>query len=52
MKHEDLKKKAIEAISAVHSDMSVSAHETLESLQEIAGELDDRIQAMKDDLRE
>lgn len=49
-KHETLKADAILAIHQVHGDLSVDAQTTLDSLNEIQGELQSLIDSVQDDL--
>ena len=49
--HDQLVKKAADAIREVHGDTSVSARQTRESLRHLAGELDILREAVEDDLK-
>ena len=49
--HEKLKQSAERAISELTSDRSVSVRQTLESLEELMGNLDDRIGGLRNDVR-
>lgn len=40
MNHDELKEKALKAVNAVFGDTSVSQQQTLDSLEEIASEID------------
>ena len=50
MSHENLCEKAKEAIQAIHSDTSVSLEQTLDSLEELRGEIDILIDAVETDI--
>jgi len=50
MKKKTLEDKAIEAISAVHSDQSITLEETLYSLEVLRDWVDDCISAIEEDI--
>lgn len=50
MSHEHLCEKAKVAIQAVHSDSSVSLEQTLDSLEELGGEIEILINAVETDI--
>lgn len=50
MSHEHLCEKAKEAIQAIHGDTSVSLEQTLDSLEELKGEIDILIDAVETDI--
>lgn len=50
MDHMELIERAVTAIQQVHSDMSVSQQDTLQSLQSIRDEVDTMIEAVEIDI--
>jgi hypothetical protein len=50
LKQEELKKKAKDAIGALFSDKSVSLETTLDSMEELASDIEANIMALKDDI--
>lgn len=48
--HEALKEAASQSIKTLHSDQSVTLNTTLESLEELQGELTSLIEAVRSDL--
>lgn len=50
--HNDLKKAAIEAIQALHSDSSVEKEETLSSLEEVIEEAEMLADAVREDMED
>ena len=50
MSHEHLCERAKEAIQAVHGDSSVSIEQTLDSLQDLRGEIDTLIDCVETDI--
>ena len=50
MSHKDLYEKALAAIQAVHGDTSVSLKQTLDSLEELNGEIEILVDAVEEDI--